>query len=77
MTTEQQETLTKCIGMILDFYQLGKDGVANPPRPGGFARRFAEAFPDSFEENMDFIFMIDRLVIASYRAGEKHSPPFN
>lgn len=71
MNEMQEAVLTRTIGNILKFYQYGRDGAPNPPTLGGFADLFAKNYPDSFEENKEFIFLIDTLVVAAYNAGKK------
>ena len=72
MTDEQKRTLTICLEKILKFYEYGKQGCI--AESGGFARLFRIYYPEHYEENKDFIWFIDDLVMACYRAG-LDSPP--
>lgn len=74
MTDEQKETLTHCLGAILQFYVYGRQGAVM--RPGGFVELFKVRCPDLYAGNEEFIEMIDNLVMASYRAGRNAAPPF-
>lgn len=75
MTELQQKALTENLEGILKFFQYGKDGAPNPPRPGRFIEMFRAEYPVDYEENKDLIYLIDRLVLAAFNAGKQSNAP--
>ena len=67
MTDSQKETLNVCLEKILAFFEYGKNGCV--AEPGGFAYLYSIRFPEQYEQNKDFIWFIDDLIMACYRAG--------
>lgn len=67
MDNDYKEILTRCLGSILQFYVYGRHGAVMVP--GGFVELFKIRCPDLYEGNEEFIEMIDKLVMACYRAG--------
>ena len=75
MTDAQKETLNICLESILKFFEYGKRGCVAVP--GGFAYLFSVRFPEEYETNKEFIWVLDSLIMACYRAGKNSAdtPP--
>lgn len=67
MTDEQKKILGANIGLIMNFYQIGKCGYE--VYEGDFEDYFREHAPNLYEGNEDFIREVDRLIMQYYYAG--------
>lgn len=75
MSDEQKKILGDNIGLIMNFFQIGKFGFE--VSEGGFEKYFREQAPDLYEGNEDFIREVDKMIMRYYYAGKNSniSPP--